>query len=142
MAKQQTDKSRYPSRYGGSDNYVTGAQYIIELVAEKKARFDKRELPMKFWVHKDWAAFYRRWLRQVHALLKKYDEKAIIRALQSKKCGMRWSLHTEYMLGLIEEEQVKLDKEVRPEPQEKHGADKPVVNRQKDTKINKLMELD
>ncbi len=143
MPKDQTEKSRYPSRYGGENNFVTGAQYIIELICEKKARLDKRTLPLKFWKHKDWANFYKRWLRQVHKLLKSFDERAIINALKSKESGMRWSLHTEYMKELVEKEQEKLDNRVEPERQvTEYYKDREVTNRPQSKVLKKLKELD
>ena len=49
MAKKRTQKSRYPSRYS-PDGWVHAAQYITELICEKKAKADKiGELPLKLW---------------------------------------------------------------------------------------------
>jgi chorismate-pyruvate lyase len=48
MAKNRTNKSRYPSRYS-PNGWVSAPQYITELVCEKKAQKEKKELPMKFW---------------------------------------------------------------------------------------------
>jgi hypothetical protein len=143
MAKQQTEKSRFPSRYGGEDNFVTGTQYIIELICEKKAKLDNRNLPLKFWTHPDWAAFYKRWLRQVAKLLKEFDEKAIIAALKSKKSGMRWSLHTEFMLNLIREEQGVLDNKKDVEfTKIENYKDKEVTERTPNKTIQRLKDLD
>lgn len=143
MAKEQTEKSRYPSRYGGENCFVTGTQYIIELICEKKAKLDNRTLPLKFWNHPDWASFYKRWLRQTHKLLKTYDERAIIAALKSKESGMRWSLHTDYMKKLIEEEQRKLDnkKDVEFTKLENY-RDKEVTERPQSKIMKQLKELD
>lgn len=114
MAKQQTEKSRYPSIYGGADCFVTGAQYIIELIAQKYGKLKKIDLPLKFWKEEKWASFYKRWLRQTHKILKDYDERAVIRALKSKESGLRWSLHTPFLLDLIKREQEKLNNEQKP----------------------------
>ncbi len=145
MAKEQTEKSRYPSRYGGSDNYVTGAQYIIELICEKKARLSNRTLPLKFWNHPEWSSFYKRWLRQVHLLLKQFDEKAIIGALKDRESGMRWSLHTDFMKGLIEREQEKINKERKPESSEeirnRDNVDCAGKEHQLDPKLKNLLDL-
>jgi len=145
MAKEQTEKSRYPSRYGGSDNFVTGTQYIIELICEKKARLDNRILPLKFWNHPDWANFYKRWLRQVYKLLKEFDERAIIAALKSKESGCRWSLHTEFMIGLIRKEQEKLNNEKKPESSKeirnRDNVDCVGKEHQLDPKLKNLLDL-
>jgi len=84
MSKIQTDKSRYPSRYSPG-GFVTATQYIIELTCENQARYRKTELPAKFWNLPEWNNTFKRYLRQVQALLKKYDERAIIRAIQKNK---------------------------------------------------------
>ena len=40
--------SKYPSRYSDGKK-VTAAQYITELICEKRAVKDKKELPNNFW---------------------------------------------------------------------------------------------
>ena len=145
MGKNQTSASRYPSRYGGSDNFVTPAQYIIELICEKKAKLDNRTLPLKFWNHPDWSSFYKRWLRQTHKLLKKYDERAVIAALKSKESGLRWSLHTKYMMELIEKEQEKLNNKPVPKSSEelrnRDNVDCQGKEHQLDPKLQNLLDL-
>ena len=84
MGKEQTNKSRYPSRYSPG-GFVTAAQYIIELTCENQAHYRKTELPAKFWNLPEWNNTFKRYLRQVQVLLKKYDEKAIIRAIRKYK---------------------------------------------------------
>ena len=84
MAKEQTAKSRYPSRYSPG-GFVTAAQYIIELTCENQANYRKTELPVKFWNLPEWNNTFKRYLRQVQVLLKQYDEKAIIRAIRKYK---------------------------------------------------------
>ena len=43
------------------------------------------KVPAKFWNLPEWKNTFKRYLRQVQVLLKKYDEKAIIRAIQKNK---------------------------------------------------------
>ena len=109
MAKQPTQKSKYKSRY--SDGYITAAQYILEIVCEKKAAYDKKDLPTYFWKLPEWAAYYKRCLRQTHKLLKTYDERAIIRALKSKESEMKYSIFTESMIRLIGKYQKVVERE-------------------------------
>lgn len=106
MATNQTKKSKYPSKYSPS-KYVTAAQYIIELVCEKKAAFDKTNLPVKFWEIPKWKNFFMRNLRQVHKLLKSYDEQAMIAALNSPKFTGCYSIFTDRFIKLVEVEQKK-----------------------------------
>jgi len=53
MAKKQTQKSKYPSRYS-PNGWVHAAQYVTELICEKKAKTEGKELPLKFWELKEW----------------------------------------------------------------------------------------
>jgi len=84
MANKQTDKSRYPSRYA-PDKYVTAAQYITELVCERRAKMDKDELPTHFWNLPEWRQFFLAQIKVAHQLLEKYHAQAIIQALRDDK---------------------------------------------------------
>ena len=52
MAKKRTEKSKYPSRYS-PNGWVHSAQYITELICEKKAKTEGKELPIKIWELKE-----------------------------------------------------------------------------------------
>lgn len=101
---KQSDKSKYPSRYA-PDTFITAQQYAIEIICERLARYNKQDLCVYFWKTKDWASTYKRWLRVVHKVSKEYSAEAIIRALKDKRAGMRWSIHSDFMLNLIKEHQ-------------------------------------
>ncbi len=97
MGKERTEKSRYPSKYSGG--FVTGVQYIIELVCERKAQREKKDLPIKFWNLPEWANYYKSQLRSCHKLVKEYGEKAIINMLtKNKGC---FSLRPKWVHNLI-----------------------------------------
>ena len=67
MAKNKSDDRRYPSRYSPNVDeegfaWVTGRQYIVELICENKALKEKKDLPRGFYT-KDlnlttWQKFY------------------------------------------------------------------------------------
>ena len=67
MAKTRSDNRRYPSRYSPDVDaqgfaWVTGRQYIVELICENKALKEKKDLPRGFYT-KDlnlttWQKFY------------------------------------------------------------------------------------
>lgn len=86
--------------------FVPAAQYIIELVCEKKAAFSKQDLPPKFWNLPHWEKYFKMQLRKCHALLKKYDEKAIIAAIKKSKS---YSLLPKWVEPIIAEEQRLLE---------------------------------
>ncbi len=147
MAKQQTDKSRYPSRYSPG-SYVTAAQYIIELVCERKAAFDNTSLSIRFWNLPEWKVFFSKNLRQVHKLLRSYNEKAIIRALNDFGFSKCYSVFTERFSNLIQKHQIKLDKinsqkNIQQTPVVPNIIDNKVrPHRNEDNVLSKLKELD
>jgi len=98
--RKRTEKCPYQSRY--SDSYIRADQYIAELICEKKARCDGKDLPRKFWNLPEWSQFFKQHLRQIAKLLKKYEATTIIQALTSYEAGWKYSLFTDYMLELIE----------------------------------------
>lgn len=110
MGKERTSKSKYPSIYSPK-GWVTAAQYIIEVVCEHKAKADKVDLPVRFWLNKEWAAYYKMQLRAAHKLLKQYDEKAIIRALKDPRGKKIYSLMAPWLVDIIEEKQRLVDVE-------------------------------
>lgn len=110
MAKEQTEKSRYPSRYSPG-GFVTEAQYIIELVCEQAAIKRKIELPIKFWNLKEWQLIFKAQMRATHALLKKYSGKAIIKIIKEKRID---NLRPKWVESLIENEQFFMDAAIKP----------------------------
>lgn len=63
--------------------YVTDAQYITEMIVERKARADKVTLTYKYWndSKNKYAKYFRSQITQAHKLLNKYSVQAIIKAL-------------------------------------------------------------
>lgn len=100
-------KRPYQSKHGGGN--ITAAQYIIEIICTKKAIVEKKSLPRKFWLHASWQAFFKRWLKITHQMLKKYEPLAIINALQDSKSGLRYSLSSPSFEKLIQEHQKRLN---------------------------------
>lgn len=115
LAKTQTEKCKYPSRYS-PDEWVTAAQYIIELVCEKIAKKHGKDLPAKFWNLPEWETIFKSQLKQCHGLLRNYDERAVIRALNSKGAWSLYSLRAPYLIPMIQAEQRKLDAEKKKQP--------------------------
>lgn len=84
MSKKRTDLSKYPSRYS-PQKWVTAAQYLTELICEKKAQTSGKELPIKFWEFDEWKKYYKWQIGLANKLIKKYDPDALIRALKANK---------------------------------------------------------
>lgn len=87
---------------------VSAAQYITELICEHKAKKDKEDLHYKFWEHKKWAVFYRNQIASANKLLKTYEAKAIIDALNSSSAQKIYSLRAPHLVPMIEQAQQKI----------------------------------
>lgn len=98
---------RYPSRYSNGKD-VSAAQYITEIICEKKANKEKKDLHYRFWTNKYWAAYYRNQIGSANKLLQKYSAKAIVAALNSEKAKNIYSLRAPHLLAIIEESELQL----------------------------------
>lgn len=145
MAKDQTDKSRYQSRY--SSSFVTAAQYITELICEKHAKYNKKDLMHEFWKLPEWAKHFRQQIPTASKLLTKYSASAIIQALQSKAAWNIYSLRAPHLIPLIEQEEVivkaKIESLANAAPIERADVnEKPIEKKGKPSLKDKLMELE
>lgn len=100
--------NKYPSKYSNGKK-VSAAQYITEMICEKKAKKDKVDIHYRFWLNKEWSSFYRNQIASANKLLSKYDDMAIIKALSSPKMSNIYSLRYPNLESIIKEEQLKLD---------------------------------
>lgn len=104
MAENQTIESRYESKYGGG--FVTPAQYIAEMVCERMAKKDKKDLPYKFWNDDSWKMTFKSQLLAVLGLLKiGYSPIVIIAAL--KTCPNLYSLRVKWFDKYLKAENEK-----------------------------------
>lgn len=123
MAKQRSDQCKYQSRYA-DDTWVTAAQYITELVCEKKAQNERKELPQKFWNLPEWKKFFAMQVLAANELLKIYPAKAVILALNDGRTKKMFSLRFPALDAVIEEYKKKIEREER----ELAGVDKMEVS--------------
>jgi len=106
----QNKNNKYPSKYSNG-KFVSSAQYITEIICERKATREKKDLHYRFWNNKEWAAFYRNQIGSAHKLLKSFSDKAIIRALMSSSGQKIYSLRAPHLLAMIEKEVLSISKE-------------------------------
>ena len=99
--------ARYPSRYSPG-KLVTGGQYILELICEKRAQSLKIDLPTQFWKLTEWKKYFQFQTRQCHQLLAKYHPDAIILALKDKRLYSVYSLGAKWIIPVVEEYNFKL----------------------------------
>lgn len=95
---------KYPSKYSNGKQ-VSAAQYITEMICEKKAKLNKQDLHFRFWVNKEWSRFYRDQISSANKLLKKYSDTAVVKALNNPKAQKIYSLRAPFLIPIIEEEQ-------------------------------------
>lgn len=144
MAKKRTSKSKYPSRYS-PQGWVHAAQYITELICEKKAKTEGKELPLKFWELKEWLKFYKYQITLANKLIKQYGETAIISALMDKRMWKTYSLRSPFLKNVIEEYKKKEEaaaemiKKVEYDFSEKKKFDS---NNDKKSIVSKLKDLE
>ena len=99
--------NKYPSKYSNGKT-VSAAQYITEIICERKAKTNKQDLHYKFWVTKAWAAYYRNQIASAYKLLKIYSDTSIVKALNSKGAERIYSLRAPHLIPIIEQEEKAL----------------------------------
>lgn len=108
MAKNRTDKSRYPSNYGGG--WVSAAQYVTECLCVLIAKQEKKELQDKFWNKEPWNKIFRRQVPLAIKLLEEYHPEVVLSVLRDKKCRKIRSFGARYILdSLLKEKQREYD---------------------------------
>lgn len=102
--------TEFISKYSNGKR-VSAAQYITEIICEKKARMDKKDLHYRFWLSPEWERFYKNQIASAYKLLKQFSDIAIVRGLNNPKASKIYSLRAPHLLPIIEQEQTKLDQE-------------------------------
>lgn len=99
---------KYESHYSHGKQ-ITPAQYIAEIMCEKKAKLQGKDLPQKFWTIKPWEAYFRMQVTMANRLLKKWSDVAIVRALRSQAAFNIYSLGAPHLVDIIRSEQTIVD---------------------------------
>lgn len=109
MANTRSEKHPYPSRYGRS-RWITAAQYLAELLCERRARQEKKSLPLQFWKVPPWDGVFRQQAAAANRLIRRLDpqrtgagEKAIARFLRSDRGKGVYSLAGAWVVPLVEQ---------------------------------------
>lgn len=105
-----THQNKYISKYSNNKT-VSAAQYITELICERKAIKDKKDLHYRFWLSKEWSLFFRNQIASANKLLKQYEDKAIVNALLTDQGKKIFSLRAPHLPSIIEQEAGKLSQE-------------------------------
>lgn len=136
-------KKQYPSKYSNGKS-VSAAQYITEIICEKKAKLNKQDLYYRFWTNKEWEKFYRDQIASANKLLKKFSDTSIIRALNSSKTQKIYSLRAPFLIPIIEAEEKIFQSENKELSIDLNRPDKVVFGESKKQRniISKLKDLD
>ena len=100
-------QNKYISKYS-NDKLVSAAQYITELICERKAVKDKKDLHYRFWLSPEWEKYFKNQIGSANKLLKTYADKAIVNALLTSKGKTIYSLRAPHLIAIIEQEEKKL----------------------------------
>lgn len=135
--------NKYPSKYSNGKT-VSAAQYITEIICERKAKINKQDLHYRFWVTKTWAAYYRNQIASAHKLLKTYSDTSIVKALNSKKAEKIYSLRAPHLIPIIEQEENALAQRNQELSLELDRTEKTVFRKERAANniISKLKGLD
>lgn len=75
-------KLRFKSRYTDLNKQITAAQYLAELMCERKAGYDKSSLFMHFWHDSAHVEHFQNQVRAANRLLRSYPIDIILRCLR------------------------------------------------------------
>ena len=134
---------KYISKYSNNKE-VSAAQYITEIICEKKAKIFKLDLHYRFWTNKEWSAFYRNQIATANKLVKQHNPKAIISALNSPKTSKIYSLRAPTLLPIIKSEEQVLEQKNTTLKQEYTRKQDAKFAKNKSTKniLSKIKDLD
>ena len=102
MANKRTGKSKYQSPSTGE--YCTSTQYMAELMCLRMAESSNEgSLGFKFWNKGKWKKTYQHQIILANRLVKEFDEKLLMQALNSKKGQSIYSLRNKRLVELVSE---------------------------------------
>jgi Fe2+ or Zn2+ uptake regulation protein len=136
-------KKQYLSKYSNGKE-ISAAQYITEIICEKKAKISHKDVHYRFWLTKEWEQYYKNQIPTAYKLLKKYSDTAIIRALQNDKSKKIYSLRAPHLIPIIEHEESVLATENKNISISLNREEKTCFRKttQKNNIISKLKDLD
>lgn len=135
---------KYISKYSNGKE-ITAAQYITEIICEHWAKQNQQDLHYRFWsTSEKWQKHYKGQISTANKLVKKYNAKAIIKALNDPKASRIYSLRAPHLPAIIEryEKILEEQKEELTKNFERKENAKFEKNRSKKNIISKLKDLD
>lgn len=118
-------EKKYISRHNPGGDSITSAQWLAEIMCERKAQADSnKELPNKFWsnayqdkeFYKKWVPYLQRQVQTIYQLMNKSSEEQVLQALMSNRkiysVLPKWS--REYILNFKVKPKQVIKEEDRP----------------------------
>ena len=127
---------KYESLYGKGQ--CTAAQYIGELMCQRRAASLKRDLPSQFWEFKEWRNFLVYQITLANKLLKVYNEECVFSGLRDVKWA--YSLKTKKLIDAIIAHQLKYCPKSAASQKEKEVET--FGRKAKENKLTKLRQLE
>ena len=142
--RERTEKSKY--KHVSTGDYCTCAAFIAEKMVMNFAEFENLgSLPFKFWNHKKWSWKYKKQLMLALDLIKKFGEKAVVKAITSPELKKTFSLKSKRVIPVIKKYKLIIDAEEKAPTQKLDVKENPTVRKTSFGKkggINKLRGLD
>ena len=140
--RKRTDKSKYKHQTTG--DHCTCAAYLAEMMCLRLAEYkNEGNLTYKFWNNKPWDWTFKQQMFAANSLIKKYGEKAVVRAVANQKSI--FSLKNRRLLPEINK-QVKLIEQEQTKPAQELDVKKEAKTRKKSygkkSGLNKLRGLE
>lgn len=140
--RKRTDKSKYKHQTTG--DHCTCAAYLAEMMCLRLAEYkNEGNLTYKFWNNKPWDWTFKQQMFAANSLIKKYGEKAVVRAVANQKSI--FSLKNRRLVPEINK-QVKLIEQEQTKPAQELDVKKEAKTRKKSygkkSGLNKLRGLD
>lgn len=133
---------KFPSKYSNGKE-VTAAQYLAEMICERLAHKNKKDLHYRFWINAEWEKEYKGQIAAANKLLSKYDIKHIIAALSTYHGRKIYSLRAPHLVDMIIRESQKKTITKKPINQDIDRSNNSVGKKYNKTNIlDKLKDID
>jgi len=140
--RKRTDKSKY--KHQSTGDHCTCAAYLAEMMCLRLAEHkNEGNLTYKFWNKKPWDWTFKQQLFTANALIKRYGEVAVIKAVNSPYLSKVFSLKNKRVEPEIKK-QLKLIEDNKDKKQELNVKEQPKTRKKtygKKSKLNKLRGL-
>jgi hypothetical protein len=134
-----SNNKKYPSKYSNG-KLVSEAQFITEIICERIAKKENKDLHYRFWLSKNWEKQFKGQIASANKLLNTYPINDIIDALKSYKGQKIYSLRAPHLPAIIEEvasKRPKVDKTINKTHDIKRNM---LESGSKKTKTNNILD--